>query len=528
MKSTSYEVSRTLTGLALITLLGACGGDFSPLNTSDFQTTAVGGTNSFEPLVPEFEAEVAPEPTPEPSNIEDPLFLSAELPLQGLVLHLESDQGVTHSQDIVTHWWDQSGLDNSLTSVGGPRIVQNVLNRKPVIAFNGTDSRLERTTDVNLPESNSDRSVVMLVNYAQSSAGGLNYGATICDGAFNAGVDETGIASVRDHCSENNLSTQRSVSLNNWIIQAVVLEDSELRHYIDGQLASTTSHNFNTVADQLALGGSLDGSSFEEFQIAAVFVWDKAISAQELSGAEGYLIQKYLRTSQPDPQFLGVNPGPAPEAEPEPAPVTEPEPAPAPTPEPAPVPAPEPAPVPAPAPEPAPAPAPEPTPEPAPEPAPVPTVPSPTVAISSTNLVGGGVELNWNSTNADDCTTRGPWTNSQISVNGNQTIASAEIGDTFTVTCSNQAGSAVAMVSVTNKTILISWEAHPDSEVSATANLLSYGSSSGDYSNTISVPANITSQQITVGAGPLHIAMQARGANGSLSNHSNELVLTVR
>ena len=158
MRSMPCDVTKLVSSLLLLTLLWGCGGDFSPLTQSDFESAAQPDTiaDPFAPILPERSAseESASEELPELASVEDPVFLSADLPTEGLVLHLESDTGVTESQDIVTHWWDQSGNDNSLVSVGAPRFLANALNRKPVIEFDGESSALRRTTDVNLPESN--------------------------------------------------------------------------------------------------------------------------------------------------------------------------------------------------------------------------------------------------------------------------------------------------------------------------------------------------------------------------------------
>ena len=104
-----FEAVRHVMGIVLLTLLGACGGDFSPLTATDSLNTPppAEASSDFEPTPEQpdlsFEPE-SPAAIPEPSNIENPQFSSAELPQEGLVLHLESDQGVTSSQDIVTHW----------------------------------------------------------------------------------------------------------------------------------------------------------------------------------------------------------------------------------------------------------------------------------------------------------------------------------------------------------------------------------------------------------------------------------------
>ncbi len=571
MSSTFCDVTKKLSSFLLLALLWGCGGDFSPLTQSDVQSPTLPGLpeaidDPFSPLTPEPPAQAEEsdsEELPELSSVEDPVFLSADLPTQGLVLHLESDTGVTQSQDIVTHWWDQSGNDNSLTSVGGPRFVANVLNRKPVIEFDGESSRLERTAGVALPESNNNRSVVLLANYSGTTSAGLNYGAVVCDGSFNAGINAAGNAAVRDYCAENDVVIEHRVPTNQWVIQAVVLRDSELSHYVDGQLVGTSSRNFNTVSDQLVLGGSLDGSRFEKFQIAAAFVWDKAISAEELSDTEGYLIKKYLRTSQQEPEFLAANPEPAPQPAPEPiaeqaperAPEPEPAPAPAPTPEPAPVPAPvpvpapEPAPapelVPEPAPEPAPAPAPAPelvpepapesvlAPEPAPAPVPEPTpAPTPSVELLLENTVGNGIELRWSSDNAESCRAEGAWSGNRP-LSGSQIINNVNLGQTFTLICEAPTGQSISLVTVSSRSVEVSWQA-PTENADGTAidsiseYRVSYGNASQSYDEQITTPGDRTNQTIDLPPGDYYLTISSVNTEGLESAPADEIAFRVR
>lgn len=509
MSSIFCDAGRKLAAVAILQLLAACNGDFNPGSSAMAEGSAPSGGVPTT-TIPELSSMVAPE------------FLSASLPTRGLVLQLESDRGVQQSQNIVTNWWDQSGEDNSLTAVGGPRVINNALNSLPVIEFDGESSRLERTSDVTLPESNQNRTVIVLVKYDGTGAGGLVYGATICNGAFRTGIDERGAAALQDQCPQNDIVSDLMLDPFEWVIQAIVLRDSQLSHYINGQLIDTANHNFNTVADQLVIGGSLDGTEFEKLQIAAALVWDEAISNEEMSEVLGYLINKYLAETPPDAESIGSSPEPAPIFQPAPelAPQTPPSLRPTPAPNLERTPAPELAPT-----------TPRtPAPEPAIEPQPPiqPRTPAPTVTLSTTNAVDGGVGLNWSTTNADSCSTRGPWANNRIAVNGRQDVAGAAIGDTFTLNCTNVSGTAVAMVTVINKSVRITWRDNPDSNVPTATRSLSYGSSSGVYPTTVEIPAEETSQVITVGEGPLHIVMRSQAADGTVSQYSNELVLTVR
>lgn len=516
MSTTFSKTTQKLATITLLSLLWGCGDgwDGQPLTATEDS-----GTSTESDAAPLESSSPDDTESPATTTLDDPQFLSADLPQQDLVLHLESDIGVTHSQNIVTQWWDQSGQDNSLTSQGGPRIVENSLNRMPVIEFDGESSRLERLTDVNLPQSNSDRTVVLLANYRAGSAGGLSYGATVCDGAFNIGVNESNNASVKDYCPENNLVSDHRVISDTWTLQAVVLRDSELSHYVDGQLVDTVTQNFNTVANQLVIGGSLDGTRFDSMQIAAAFVWDSAISDEAMASVEGYLIQKYLRAPEPDTAILA--PSPAPSPAPTPAPVTEP-PITGLTPSPAPAeeqPIAESTPV-----IPNPAPAPVNNSQPAPQ-------PTPTVVLLSENLVGNGVRLSWNSENANSCRADGDWSGSRP-LSGSATFSNVEIGSNFALVCEANSSQGISMVTVFNRAVEVSWVAPvadgSDASETVSEYRVRYGTSSASYTEELTTDANQTEQSLMLEPGDYYLAISSVDGNGQESSPSGEIAFRVR
>ncbi len=125
--------------------------------------------------------------------------------------------------------------------------------------------------------------------------------------------------------------------------------------------------------------------------------------------------------------------------------------------------------------------------------------PTPTVSLSAspTSVTeNGSSTLSWNTTNADTCTASGDWTGNKT-VSGSESIPSISANSTFTLVCSGAGGSgsdavSVTVVTVNNGTALLSWlpptQNTDDSPLTDLAGFrIYYGTSSGNYSNTITL-----------------------------------------
>ena len=491
----------------------------------------------------------------ESSNEQSAASTTQLLPTDGLVLHLESDSGVTDSQNIVTDWEDQSGHDNSLTSIGSPRIEYSALNGQPVIELNNPSSLLVREGGVDLPEDNADRTVTLLVNYSEGE-GGFFYGSEICNSAFKTGITADGLATVLGYCEANNVETSENLRVGEWIIQTVVLGDSVLTQYLNGEVVSTTTHNFDTVADRLAIGAPITAPANTRMSIAAAFVWERALSAEELEQSRSYLVDKYLPDSgntvvsedssestesqdpsptqdQPIEVLPPVVPNPSPETDGSADTVIEsPVAAPAPVvveqpdsdgadntpvvadPVPPEAPAPE-----APAPE---APAPEAT---TPE---QPALPSPSVSLLLTNMLNDAVQLEWSATNADSCVATGSWNVSGLPTAGTEIIQNAEIGDSFQINCQNADGaSAISLVTVSQRLVRFTWLEPTDRDQDITHYGVHYGSSQGSYDDLVLVELSNEFIDLSVDPGKVYLTMSVHTANGQKGATGPELQMDI-
>lgn len=212
----------------------------------------------------------------------------------GLVLHLEADSGVaTASGGVVQGWSDQAGFGNNLTAWGNPVLLATGLNGHPVIEFDGSD-RLERIGGVTgLPEGSSDRTMVLLIKYDANGHGGVGYGTNECNQAFSPSVNNSGQLMVQGWCGSSDFHTDVPGTGQGWLIQSVVYGGSQLDHYVNGELIDTFSHSFNTTAARIMIGAELDSRPRIPMQLAAVLLFDSALSPDDLASVESYLAGKY-------------------------------------------------------------------------------------------------------------------------------------------------------------------------------------------------------------------------------------------
>lgn len=203
-----------------------------------------------------------------------------------------------------------------------------------------------------------------------------------------------------------------------------------------------------------------------------------------------------------------------------------------------PLPVPEPEPVPAPVPAPAPAPTPDPgdgqvvVVDPAPQPQPV-QAPAVSLQVANTVVaVGERAELRWSSERADTCEASGGWGGTKR-VDGSQQSIPVKGRTTYTLTCSGQGGTAVAMVSVSALgSVNLSWKA-PDANTDSTPLTdlagfrLYYGAISGDYNESLGLPPSATSRSLSLPSGSYYFAVTAVDSQGNESAYSNEVVRIV-
>ncbi len=218
----------------------------------------------------------------------------------GLSLHLEADQGLQLNGNSVIGWTDQSGFGNDLLSFGDPQIVAAAdLNNQLVVDFNGVNDKLERTLALTgLPAGNNDRTIIMLAKYRGVGFGGFAYGAASCNQVFGAIVDNVGNLAAQGWCTQNDYASAEIGTGAGWLIQSTVHEAGVMKQYKDGVLLDTQSHSYNTQLTRMVLGGELADNQFMDMQVAAVLVYDRALSASEQQLVQTYLTDKYYPAAE--------------------------------------------------------------------------------------------------------------------------------------------------------------------------------------------------------------------------------------
>ncbi len=219
----------------------------------------------------------------------------------GLVVALESDAGVSNDGGSgVLGWLDSSGQGNDLqTIIGDPTIVSAATpSGEDAINFDGDDSiaRLGATDALNgLSAGADDRSVFIVARYnTVLAAAGVAYGSGLANENFGLVADTgQGELAVQGGGPANNFVSGNQAG-SGWLIQSAVLSSNQLDHYRNGELIDSAFHAFNTAATDLVIGEEIDGAGFADMDVAAVLIYDRALSEMERHEVQAYLFSKYF------------------------------------------------------------------------------------------------------------------------------------------------------------------------------------------------------------------------------------------
>ena len=213
------------------------------------------------------------------------------LPALGLVLHLESDRGLVLDQDRVLSWQDQSPRANHLQAFGDPRLVEDEAH--PHLRLDGRGDKLESLVPTGLPSGSADRTLFTVVRYRGTGYGGVAWGHPACNQVFGTVVDSRGNLLVQGWCGGNDFPTTENGTGAGWLRQTAQVRGQELRHFRDGHLLTSAVHEFDTASGILRIGVELDDRPYVDMDVAAVIVYDRALSEAERRQVESYLARKY-------------------------------------------------------------------------------------------------------------------------------------------------------------------------------------------------------------------------------------------
>jgi len=143
-----------------------------------------------------------------------------------------------------------------------------------------------------------------VVQYNQTSAyAGFSYG----NGSGNQTIGLTtngggGFLTLQGYGGGNDqVSAEPGVGAN-WLVQSAVLQaNGDFIHYKDGTSIDNGNHIFNTVVNRVVIGEEIAGSgNGEAIDVAAVLVYNRALTEQERQDVETYLQEKYLNSEPGD------------------------------------------------------------------------------------------------------------------------------------------------------------------------------------------------------------------------------------
>lgn len=217
----------------------------------------------------------------------------------GLVLHLEATDGVVTSSGNVTAWNDLSPGGNDLTGLGGITQVTSP-SGAPALRLDGVNDSFERihTTDplTGFPDQNEDRTLIAVVRYTSTTWwGGVAYGSSVSNRTFGIGVKHpTGELYLQGYGGANDLVSTTDGVGEGWLIQSGRLEDGVATLQRNGTSVASWSHNYNTNLRRLVIGRDMNATGFIGMDVAAVLLYDRALSPAEQAEVEAYLADKYL------------------------------------------------------------------------------------------------------------------------------------------------------------------------------------------------------------------------------------------
>ncbi len=216
----------------------------------------------------------------------------------GLVLRLESDGGVLADSAGVSAWLDQSGRENHFLAGGGPALVTSGgPNGQPFVAFDGVDDRMERTPPISgFPIASADRTAFLVARYHAGAYGGFSYGSPVDNQAFCLATDGTNLTLYAYGPAYDFVTFATGVGAG-WMSQSVYTQGIDFQQFQNGNLLDFNANSFNTVLTTALLAESIDGNATAEMDVAAVLLYDRALSDPERSQVEDYIQEKYFGTT---------------------------------------------------------------------------------------------------------------------------------------------------------------------------------------------------------------------------------------
>jgi hypothetical protein len=205
------------------------------------------------------------------------------IPSNGLMAWFKADVGVSESGGTITEWADQSGNDNNATAVGQPTLLNNELNGKPVIGFDGVNDCM--TFSLNTPISlGSARTFIIVYKYNTMT------GQTV---VFDAENTKACIFQSNSDLYYNDSSQMGPLSgdfITNYFIETITVDtDGSATLRINGVDEITENMNNPELTNFIiAARNALSPTQHGDCNISEVIIYNRKLSTQEIETIELY------------------------------------------------------------------------------------------------------------------------------------------------------------------------------------------------------------------------------------------------
>ena len=123
--------------------------------------------------------------------------------------------------------------------------------------------------------------------------GGAAYGTPSRNQAFGLVASASGALTVQGWGGANdNISGEAGVGTG-WLVQSAVVEGNQGVHYRGDVPIDTFTRTYATTGNRLVVGAELNQNRYVDMQVAALIVYDRALSAAEQAQVLSYLEGKY-------------------------------------------------------------------------------------------------------------------------------------------------------------------------------------------------------------------------------------------
>jgi len=249
------------------------------------------------------------------------VFAQNDIPTDSLKLWFRADRGVTHSDNKVAQWDDQSGNKlHAKLNRGQPMLLNSAIGGKPAIHFNGKGDVLEFTgwspnglTAMTIiivstnteyqpepgpgkgDEGGSHSTLQSILNWPQSSSD-AKWGIVLLSAYQNS-------VSYR-------FGTGQNPNINNWkrpapigdspTMTTAVHDGATEKIYVEGELVWTQTDKLATIKNCAAYGyigrwsHGGDNSGWFAGNVAEIIVYSKALNDNDRKKVETYLKAKYF------------------------------------------------------------------------------------------------------------------------------------------------------------------------------------------------------------------------------------------